>query len=370
MEGGGIRFHDLLEVGKVSLAHRLHDVEVGAQGALELRLLEGDARGHLAHEQLHHSGELGHSQAEACGRALGRLALCLEKAAMRLRVLELHRLDATQVVQVPRELVVGRVLGEARLGHHLVSLIVELVCKVVAKQQVEEHHLAQRVVVERGRAVRGEELRPNLGRAPRELVGAREGEPQLGAYPVQRALVHLLYAAHRGRGEAHCAIVVLVVDEELREQQRKVGLRLRAYRRALLRRRGRSRVNLHAPICCRRLSALGHRRDELQHHGLERMALRDVGRDAGGDGFRRELAADCSGLAQHTVLRLGVLCRRRTLDESNLRAHICEEVVVVLCGGGGRGGGRGRLVTLLGGIRLGRVSLLLTHGAVSLGTPG
>mmetsp|Transcript_1348 Transcript_1348/g.3885 ORF Transcript_1348/g.3885 Transcript_1348/m.3885 type:complete len:581 (-) Transcript_1348:183-1925(-) len=313
VEGGRRRIHDRLEVRQVALAHRLHDVQVGAQRALQLRLLEGVARRHLAHEELHNGDELGDGEPEAGRCALGRLALRLEQAAMRLRVLELHSLDAAEVVEVARELVVRRALGYTRLGYHLVRLVVELVLQEVAEQQVEEHRLAQRVVVQRRRAVRCQELRPDLRRPPNELVRPGEVVPELGTNRVERALVHLLRARDRRGGEAHGTLVVLCVDEQKGEEECDVRLRLDAHgRTGLARRRG--RVHLHGAVGSGRLHALRHGGDKLLHHRLERVVVRDECGNSVGYGEGRKLAADRRRLAQDPALRLGILGQCRPLD--------------------------------------------------------
>jgi len=72
---------------------------------------------------------------------------------VRLRVLELQRLDAAGVVEVARELSVGGLLREGGLGEQLVGLHEQLCGHVRAEQQVEERRLAGGVVVQAGGAL-------------------------------------------------------------------------------------------------------------------------------------------------------------------------------------------------------------------------
>jgi hypothetical protein len=112
----------LLEGGEVSDVHGLHDLQVGPERHGQLPHLQRRLRRHLAHEQLHDRRELCDREPEAYCRALRRLARGLQQAAVRLGVVELDRLDPAEVVEVARQLVVRRRLGEPRLGHELVGL--------------------------------------------------------------------------------------------------------------------------------------------------------------------------------------------------------------------------------------------------------
>ena len=67
---------------------------------------------------------------------------------MSLSVIQLEGLDPSQVVVVPRPLVVAGLLGEGGLEDQLVSLVVQVVVKVVPQQAVDKNCLALKVIPE------------------------------------------------------------------------------------------------------------------------------------------------------------------------------------------------------------------------------
>ena len=119
--------HRHAEGSEVAQPHRLHKLEVRAHRRAALRVAEDGALGDLAEQQLDDRTELVHRQPEAEPLGRGCLALRLQQAAVRLRVLELKRLDAPRVVQVAGELGGSRRLGEGGLGEELLGLVEELV---------------------------------------------------------------------------------------------------------------------------------------------------------------------------------------------------------------------------------------------------
>ena len=69
---------------------------------------------------------------------------------MRLRVVQLGGLDPAQVVEVARPLVVGRRLGEHRLGDQLVGLLVQVTVQVGSQKAVDKNSLTFVVVPQSG----------------------------------------------------------------------------------------------------------------------------------------------------------------------------------------------------------------------------
>ena len=65
---------------------------------------------------------------------------------MSFGVIQLEGLDPSQVVVVPRPLVVAGLLGEGGLEDQLVSLVVQVVVQVVPQQAVDQNCLALKVV--------------------------------------------------------------------------------------------------------------------------------------------------------------------------------------------------------------------------------
>ena len=81
-----------------------------------------------------------------CSRVLGSFPCGLQKVLVSLSVIQLEGLDPSQVVVVPRPLVVAGLLGEGGLEDQLVSLVVQVVVKVVPQQAVDQDSLAFEVV--------------------------------------------------------------------------------------------------------------------------------------------------------------------------------------------------------------------------------
>lgn len=147
-----------LELRERARAHRLHDVEVRGQGPREHRVPEEPAVGDVAHEQLDDDEGLVHGLEEARrGLGRGRAPDGLLQVRVRVGVVELHGLDAPEVVVVPRELRVARGRGEGGLGDELVGLVVEVVGDVAAQEAVDEGGLRFIIVPQRRGALCGEE---------------------------------------------------------------------------------------------------------------------------------------------------------------------------------------------------------------------
>mmetsp|Transcript_2821 Transcript_2821/g.5501 ORF Transcript_2821/g.5501 Transcript_2821/m.5501 type:complete len:260 (+) Transcript_2821:510-1289(+) len=181
-EGVRVFLHGGAESGEVPQPHRLHQLEVGPHRALAGGLAEEATLWDRAEQQLHDSAQLVHRQPEAksfAARRLRRLTRRLQQAAVRVRVLELQRLDAALVVEEASELAVGRELGEARLGEQLVCLVDHLVVQVVAQQQIEQLRHARGVVMQTCGAVGSQERRSQRVQLAGTLVRPRGEEIDL-----------------------------------------------------------------------------------------------------------------------------------------------------------------------------------------------
>ena len=106
----------------------------------------------LAEQEPDDGDPLGELQGEPLGE-LGRLAVRLGQALLGVRVLQLDRSDASQVVEVPALLLVAPARGELRLAPQLLSLVVHVVVQVVTHEQVQDRLLPHLVESKRGDAV-------------------------------------------------------------------------------------------------------------------------------------------------------------------------------------------------------------------------
>mmetsp|Transcript_70213 Transcript_70213/g.205886 ORF Transcript_70213/g.205886 Transcript_70213/m.205886 type:complete len:363 (+) Transcript_70213:572-1660(+) len=255
----------LLERIQVAPPHRLGDRIVWPQLLLQLLLHEERALGDPSHEQLHNDRQLVGSELEAerhC-RSLRRLPDGLHQLRVRVRILQVHRLDLSDVEEVPRVLRIGPGLREGRLLHQLQSLVVQVVRQVVPEQQVQKRGLAHGVVPEARRPVRREELWPELRDAADALVRQREVEVRARTEDVQRPAVERLEPGHEGAGNLECLLLLLLVAKPDQQEQGREGLH---FRRAGL------RQLRELDLCGRSLFLLRHG-SVCGHHGqVERLA--------------------------------------------------------------------------------------------------
>ena len=127
--------------------------------------------------------------AEANGAHLGCLPERLDEGRLGLGVLELDCLDATLVVEVPRVLVVGDGLGVARLHHEVARLLVQILLKVGANDDVHGRRLADLVLVQAAILVRLEDEGPDRAQNAQFLVRHRDEVDGFGGKGVDGAQV-------------------------------------------------------------------------------------------------------------------------------------------------------------------------------------
>ena len=113
----------------------------------------------------------------------------LREARLGLRVLQLHRADAPQVVQVAALLRVGARRRRLRLRTQLLRLLVLRVVQVVAQQQVQVRLLPEPVAPRHRRAVQPQQRRARVRRRAVPLVRQRVVKGEARAERVERAAV-------------------------------------------------------------------------------------------------------------------------------------------------------------------------------------
>lgn len=87
---------------------------------------------------------------EANSSMLRGLSNGLQKVLVGCRVFQLNSLDTAEIVEVAGPLVVARQLGENRLGHQLVCLVVQMIMEIIAQQAVDQHGLTLSIVAKCG----------------------------------------------------------------------------------------------------------------------------------------------------------------------------------------------------------------------------
>jgi hypothetical protein len=165
-----ILLDDLLELFHITLLDSAHDLEVGVQRLLEVRLRENLSVWDLTHEQLNDKVELLYLETEAKGAELGALALRLGQVVEGLRVLELDSLDSAYIVEVAGVLVVRHSLGEVGLLDKVGSLLVEALGEVAPDDDVHDSSLADLVLFEAELLVDVEHAASRLGQVAQLLI--------------------------------------------------------------------------------------------------------------------------------------------------------------------------------------------------------
>jgi hypothetical protein len=80
----------------------------------------------LAHEEFDNNLELLHLDSEGFGSYLWSLSQCLDKPGLRLRILQLHSFDSSQIIKVSRILVIRNVLWEVGFDDELSGLLIQI----------------------------------------------------------------------------------------------------------------------------------------------------------------------------------------------------------------------------------------------------
>mmetsp|Transcript_10817 Transcript_10817/g.40568 ORF Transcript_10817/g.40568 Transcript_10817/m.40568 type:complete len:272 (+) Transcript_10817:229-1044(+) len=161
----------LVEALNLPFSHRLREAVV-ARELLPRPLLQEDLPlRDVSHEQLHENLQLLRLQLEATRCGGGRLAQRLLQSQVRVAVVQLDRLHAAEIVQIPTQLVVADGLREVALVHQLVRVVHRVEREVVPQQKVEKHRPADLVVLQARRAMRAKQHEANIRVAAGLLVG-------------------------------------------------------------------------------------------------------------------------------------------------------------------------------------------------------
>jgi len=189
-----VLFEQLTELLHVSLLDTVHDLEVGRKRLLEVGLVEQGSSRNFSHQQIHNNKQLLDLNSEADGANLGTLSKGLDQASLSLGVLELDCLNAANVVQVARVLVVGAALGEGGLRDEVTGLLVQVLREVAPDNNVHKSCLSDLVVVQTAVLVGIKNDRSDLGQETKLLVRHGDEVHGFGAEVVQGAAVHVLQA--------------------------------------------------------------------------------------------------------------------------------------------------------------------------------
>merc|ERR1719234_567581 len=104
--------HNTVKPSDISSLHSLGELQVGGQRMLHLLSHKGLALWDVSKQQIHSDRQLGDMLFEASSRVLRGLPCRLEKVLVSFSVIQLERLDPTQVVVVPCPLIVAGLFRE------------------------------------------------------------------------------------------------------------------------------------------------------------------------------------------------------------------------------------------------------------------
>jgi hypothetical protein len=220
LESRRVRLHNLQESLQITDSDSSDEAEVWLEGALEAGLAEDVALGNVAHEQLDHNQQLHRGLVEACGDVCGGgFAGSANQVLVCFRVRQLNGAYATEVEEIPRNLVVGGIRRELRLRDEEIGLCDVGGGDVVAEQERGDRRLRIWVFPEHGTSQRREQLSADVddGRLLRRglgihfLVEEREVEVGLGGERVQRPPVELSDLVHQLLRELGALLVVLLI---------------------------------------------------------------------------------------------------------------------------------------------------------------
>lgn len=148
---------------------------------------------------------------------------------VRVRVIELHDIDTSRIVQVPRVLIVGAILREGGVQAELVGVRIEAKLEVVAQNEIDQHGLARLVVAQARGAVRGEQRRSQRGQrlAPAPLLQQRVLRPRARRDLIERAPIEGLDAREQlGRARERGRVVAAERAQKGEDDEVQVGFDL------------------------------------------------------------------------------------------------------------------------------------------------
>jgi hypothetical protein len=162
VERHAVCLDDLLETLEIANTDGLDQQKVRMHGAFECRLPEDGSVGDVSHQQLHHDQQLHGCLVEAARMVRRRrFAGRSNEVLVGFGILELDGADATEIVEITRDLVVGRVWREFGVRNKEVGLGDVGSREIVAKKQVGDGCLDIDVLAQHRRPERAEERMPD-----------------------------------------------------------------------------------------------------------------------------------------------------------------------------------------------------------------
>ena len=122
--------YNLIESSHVSWFNAVDNLEIWWKWLLEERLWENLSVWNISHEQLNNYLKLLDLNSECLCSNFWTLSQGLDKSSLGFGVLKLNCLDSSQVVQVPRILVIGNILWEGSFYDELSGLFIQILRQI------------------------------------------------------------------------------------------------------------------------------------------------------------------------------------------------------------------------------------------------
>ncbi len=152
-----------LELFHFTLLDKVDNLEVGSQGFLELFIGKDGSLGNLTHQQFNDDKQLLNLNPESNGADFWSFPQRVGKTCLSLSVFKLDSVDAANIVEVARKLVVADGLREGNFADEVASLFVKVLLNVGSYDDVDQGGLTDLVKMETRCLVGFEHLGSDLG---------------------------------------------------------------------------------------------------------------------------------------------------------------------------------------------------------------
>jgi hypothetical protein len=206
----------LLEFFHVSAFGSAHDSKVRTKRDLVFLLVENLPVRDISHQKLDKDEEFLSLDTEAKSSNFGTFSLGLDQVSLRFRVLHLHGLNASNVVQIASVLVVGARRRESSFCDEVVSLLVEVLGQVRSDNDVHQSGLTDLIVMQASFLVSMEHLGSVVKASMKSLllIGNRHEVVSLSYNVVHKTRVGVSNSAVNEITEV--SSVFVVIQERLR----------------------------------------------------------------------------------------------------------------------------------------------------------
>ena len=216
-----ILLHKRLEFVHVSLLHAVDDLEVRVEGLLKIRLVKHLPWRNFTHQKINNHQQLLNCQPKTESSSFRSFSEGLNETGLGFGVFELDCLGVTDVVEVPRELIIGHILGETHswLSTHLHACeSMQILAVITPNYNVHCCCLTYLVLVQTTLFVCFEHERSEFEKFAQLFVGNGDKVVGFGADGIKRSSVDSFDSLKDEVAKFLCIFEVSFVDEFHQEQ--------------------------------------------------------------------------------------------------------------------------------------------------------